>query len=419
MLMIFLILIIGSIFLLGKQKNLKGAFVVPVKPQISLANWLSRSYQKEAENYTSDNFLLAGELIRTHNQWDYSLYKNINIKKVVEGKNGQLFEQVYIDGLLGEKSQDKKDFLDQKKNSIVRLHEENRNRNHDLVFIIMPSKAFFKKDDIPDIESKDIPNDHIYDYFNSFAKKHDLNIIDFHDYFMKVRKEIEYPIFTKQGIHISEFAESIVLDSLLKFIEDRKGEDLFTYHFSKVEETTTPRRRDYDIGESLNLVYPISGDERLGYRHLVLDDINYEKRPNILVIGDSFWWGLYPIVNNLGLFGKHEFWYRNHNIFPAIDGHLRQSNEQTCLHSLEKFDMTFMVVNSNDVEWSGWGYFKNTVKALKGDNSVIDIKKLDQLIKEIYNNPKLLESIKVKANERNISLDSMVYLDAKWLYENR
>jgi len=418
LLLILALLLCKSVKSQSENSELKGAITRIDQPELNFKKWISGNFQFEAEKFVAQNFSFSDDIIKMHNQWDYTIWGNLNVKGVVEGKDKYLFEQLYIDGVKGLNLDNKKNFLDRKKKAIVKIHQENKKRNHELIFVVMPSKGSFYPEKIKDLDVNETPDYHIYDYFLDFAKEKNLNVINFHEYFLKQKKMSEYPIFPKQGIHLSEYAESVVLDSLLKYIENIRGEDIYKYHFSEPELTTIPRNRDQDIGEPLNLMKPFPFDEILAYRHIQVERIKTEMVPNVLVIGDSFYWGLYSIINNLGLFGKHQFWYRNHNIFPAEGKHLRQSNDQTCLHSLDNFDMTLIIINSNDMEWSGWGYFKNTARILNGSDPGIDLERVEYYIKKIYKNTTLLKQVKEKAIERGISLDSMVYLDAKWFFEN-
>ena len=284
----------------------------------------------------------------------------------------------------------------------------------------MPSKAFLHEEDIPKNQRMDVPETQIHDVFLEFADQKNLNVIDFQKYFLENQNNIPYPIFPKHGIHISEYAETIVMDSLMKYVENIQSKDLYDHSITDPIETTIPQRRDEDIAVALNLKTPLVNDETLAYTKIKLVRRDRENEPRVLVIGDSFYWGLYPRVKGHGLFKRYEFWYRNHQVFPSPKNKKQFSSQAKCLESLKGFDITFVMATSNAMDYAGWGYFdtlhKLRTKDFVAPDSLLAIYKVVDRIKA---NNVLLESVKMKALERNISLDSMLFLDAKWIYERR
>ena len=418
LLVIMAIFLACSILVLGKSSSLKGAQAVKANPSFSISSWLNGDYQNKLEKSASSNFAFYAPLVKMHNQWDYFMWNRANAHDVVFGEDNYLFEQNYIDGFYGLQYDEKVKRLNEKKAAIEYVNNEMNNRDHKLIFLLMPSKTFFHENQIPKSQQQKVPDTHIHDEFLKFAKAENLNVIDFQKFFLDNRKEIPYPIFPKHGIHISEYAETLVLDSLLNFIEINQGKDLYDYHFDKLVETTKPIRRDNDIAQALNLMIPLKNEEVLAYRNFVFDRIDKENEPNILMIGDSFYWGLYPRLSRHGLFKRHEFWYRNRQIFSPGVKENRFSNQAACLESLDVFDITFVMVTANAMEFAGWGYF-NTIYQQRNNNELAPeaLGRVNQIINNIKNDPAHLNLVKAKAVEINISLDSMLYLDAKWLYE--
>ena len=418
LLIILAILLILSFLVLGKATTLKGAQAVKAKPNFSIDGWFNGTYQKKFEKSASSNFAFYEPMVKMHNQWDYHVWNRANAHDVVFGENNYLFEQSYIDGLYGKGIIEKRNKLNSKKSAIKYVDSEMTDRGNTLVFLLMPSKAFFHPNEIPLSQQKEISSQQIHEDFLTFAEAEKLNVIDFQDYFLKVEDEVPYPIFPKHGIHISEYVETLVLDSLLKFIEAEQGVDLYDYHYDTLIETTEPIRRDNDIAQALNMMKPLPNEEVLAYRNFVFDRREKEDEPNVLVIGDSFYWGIYPRLSRHRLFKRHEFWYRNGQIFSPGIKQKRFSNKAACVESLDGFDITFVMVTVNAVDHAGWGYF-NTIYEQRNHKveSPEALRKISQIINNIKNDPKHLNLVKEKAVEQNIGLDSMLYLDAKWLYE--
>ncbi len=336
-------------------RPLKGAFTKADFPSFSWSKWIDGSYQHKFEKACANNFGFHTLFIRCHNQWNFSIWRKPRVKKVTIGKDGYLFEQVYIDGLLGTDYNPRKYNFDRKKKNIKSAYENLKADGQDVVFCIMPGKAFIHPDKIPD-PTRSIPEKNMHTLFMDWANKSQIEVIDFQQYFVENQDNIPYPIFPKLGIHLSKYAESIVLDSMLRYIENHFDRKLYDYHFSETTISDIAQGRDQDIGNALNLYFPLE-KESLAYRNFKVDSV-YSENPNLLVIGDSFYWGLYALVLNNNLFPHHEFWYRNHNAFP--DKHRpkeKESKAQRAIRCIETFDMTIILLTSVGLDDAGWGYF--------------------------------------------------------------
>ena len=328
-------------------------------------DWKQSKFQNKQELATVKNFGFHSILIRAHNQWNFAAWGKLRVQHVVSGKDNYLFGQGYIDGYYGNDYTKRSKRLNEKKEAIKAVCEAFKERGKEVVFMIQPGKSFLYPEKIPAALQKPLLENNIYTSFKEWASSEDLSIIDFQTYFIDHKEELPHPIFPKLGTHLSRYAETIVLDSILNFIENRSGKDLYQYHFTEPIITNKPRGRDNDTEKALNLFFPLES-EPLAYNYFKLDSIQKEGLPNILVIGDSFYWGLYPIVNQNGLFGQHQFWYRNHAIFPnALRDKKEYSNKKTCRESLEKFDMVFIIVTSMAMDQSGWGYFEEVYDGIE------------------------------------------------------
>lgn len=413
-----LVLMIYSYMVLGVGTSLKGAQSVRAKPKISKLGWFTGHYQMRFERSASSNFAFYKPLVMMNNQWNFSVWDKPNAQDVVLGEDNYLFEQGYIDGLYGIGIEDKRARLDKIKKPINYVNKEMNKKGSNLVFMIMPSKAFYHPEQIPKKQQTDISEDQIHNDFLKFAEANKLNVIDFQNHFLEQRNNISYPIFPKHGIHISEYIESIVLDSMLNYIEEKEGQDLYDFHFDKLIETKTPKGRDNDIAQVLNLIKPIEAYETLAYRDIIFDRIDKENTPKVLVLGDSFYWGFYPKISHHQLFDKHEFWYRNNQIFSPGVSKTRFSNKAACMEALDIFDHTIVMVSANNMDFAGWGFFEHIYGEKDNDSLPREAwPRINEIIYKIKNDRKHFNLVWEKSVEGNISLDSMIYLDAKWLYE--
>ena len=415
---ILLVLMIYSYQVLGKGTSLLGAQSVRAKPKISKHGWFIGHYQMRFERSASSNFAFYEPLVRMNNQWNFDVWGKPNVQDVVLGQDNYLFEQGYIDGLYGVGIKEKRERFEEVQDPVKYVHQEMEAQGKHLVFVMMPSKAFYHPDKIPVKQQKEFSDELIHNDFLKFAEANKLDVIDFQNYFLEQREEIAYPIFPKHGIHISKYVETMVLDSLLKHIEKIQGHDLYDYHFSELVESDKPRGRDNDIAQALNLIKPIEADETLAYQDIIFDSVDKENEPEVLVLGDSFYWGFYPMINHHQLFAKHEFWYRNNQIFSPSDKRSRFSNKAACMEAMNDFDLTIVMISANNMDFSGWGFFEHIYEE-KDNRSMTNEgwSRINEIIYKIKNDRAHSNLVWEKSVQQNMSLDSMIYLDAKWLYE--
>lgn len=355
-----------SAMVLGVPSQLAGAYFQAPLSSLNVSNYLTGKFQRKFEKISTQNFYKHDWSVQAHNEWDYRVWNHLNVYDAVMGENGYLFEQSYIDNLYGKHFLEKEEYLNGQKEMIILVDSLLKSRSKQLVFLMMPSKSFLYPEQIPDYQENYVPSSHTHDLFLEFAESKDLLVLNFLDYFQKVK--LPYPSFTKQGIHLSEYAESIVLDSLLSFLEAEIEVDLFDYKFTNLRTQKNPRGRDADIGQALNLFSSIPFSEELAYRDFNLIRRDSVNIPDVLVIGDSFYWGFYSTIKNFFLFGNHEFWYRNHEMFSKEIKTRTLSNPERCLASLDKFDYIFIMVTNTSIEEAGWGYFKNIAGQVSGAN---------------------------------------------------
>lgn len=337
---------------------LKGAIEKVEFPTWNSEDWLSGSFQEAFDKASNRNFGFHSIFILLHNQWDYHCWKRANSKDVIIGKDDYLFEQPYIDGLYGVKHAEKISTLESKKQSILNVCNAFKSRGKEVLFAIMPGKHLFHSDKIPDRLRGEIAEENIYTVFKKWVQENELNYIDFQKYFVEHKQEIKHPIFTKLGIHLSDYAENIVLDSLLHYIENKSDENIYDYQFSETSFSTKPWGRDADIGNALNLWKPLQS-ETLTYRSIEFSAVDQQFTPRVLIIGDSFYWKLFHIANENKLFSKHEFWYRNHSVWVPNQGKEKHfTSDVRTLQSLDDFDIVLIMGTSITIEEYGWGYFE-------------------------------------------------------------
>jgi hypothetical protein len=177
--------------------------------------------------------------------------------------------------------------------------------------VFAPGKGSFYPEYIPD-KYLEKPGPTNYISYISLARKFGINNIDFYSYFINNKNKFKYPIFPKYGVHWSSYAECLVADSLIKYIEHTRNIRIphIYWHDMKL---SSPLFRDADAEDAMNLIFDLKPDT-LAYLHYQFESDSGKTRPSALIIADSYFNGIYD-MGFLQCFSHSDFWYYNKSVF--------------------------------------------------------------------------------------------------------
>lgn len=331
---------------------------------LTISNYLSGIYQQKLNEHLASGFGFRSLLIRFNNQLHFSLFNKVNAQGVIAGKEHCLFETTYINAQLG------KDFIgeDSIRHQLKRLdHISNKLRvlNKQLMLVIAPSKPSFYREYLPD-EYAAATTKNNYTSLVKYLKETTLNCIDFSSYFNTLKATSAYPLYPKHGNHWSTYGAYLATDSILKRIEYARHDDLPDL-FIKSIKMEQPKNDDKDIEYGINLLFRLHSFD-LAYPEIVIDT-NRKNKPNVLVIGDSFYWNLY----HLGIdrcFQKSQFWYYNQAIYPVSSSKQLMVNELNFNKEISHYDVIIILATESNIHNLGWGFMESMEKYL--DHPVIN-----------------------------------------------
>ncbi len=324
----------------------------------TLNNYFSGLYQHKLNERLASDFGFRSLLIKFNNQVNFSLFHKVNAQGVIAGKEEYLFETTYINAQLG------KDFIgeDSINNRLKRLKlisDQLQALNKQLLLVIAPSKPSFYKEFLPD-ECQAGSSKNNYSFVSKGIKKHQLNCIDFSAYFNALKATSHYPLYPKHGNHWSTYGAYLATDSILKFIEWQRKIDLpdLSIKSLKMEQ---PKNDDKDIEYGINLLFKLNSFD-LAYPEIAIDTTGKTK-PNVLVIGDSFYWNLY----HLGIdrcFNHSQFWYYNQAVYPVTTKKQVMTNELDLNEEMKQYDVIILLATESNIHNLGWGFIEQTERYL-------------------------------------------------------
>ncbi len=400
-----------KMFNLFDEEPLRGVSIPTEKPFLNDSTWFNGSYQKNQEKYINENLGLRSTLIRVNNQLNFSLYKKTSAEKVVIGKDNYLFEVNYILATTGQ------DYIgDDKINNLLNEAKQCQNildsMSINMLFVFAPGKATYFEEHIPDRYMANKGSKTNYQEILHSCKKAGINYIDFNSWFLNMKDTTPHPLFPKAGIHWTYYGMYLCADSLISKVETDLNQDIPEISLAKLEVSSEQRHTEYDLGNLLNLYYPIETYD-LAYPSISYH-IENKYKPKVLVIGDSFYWNMYYSGIPSNVFNSLEYWYYNSKCYN--DGTATPYNETknfNYIDEISKFEYIIILQTDGGLNNFGFGFFDKIINNIDSNFQ----SKIDEYINQIKNSPEWLKQVEEKAAERGITLEEMLFIDANYMYE--
>lgn len=423
-----LLLIVFSVMLLPiiqdglnlkKTYPLKGDVKLPSNITFYKEDWFTGFYQQEKEIFLNSSFGFRNQFVKLNNQICYSVFNKARANGVIIGKETYLYEKSYIDAYTGT------DFLgdDSISNTLERwkfINDTLEKLNKHLIIVFAAGKASFYPEFIPD-NYLPIKNKTNYKSLSDGAKKLNLHVIDFNKWFIENKHKSKYPLYPQHGVHWSTYGTALAADSLIKTIENLKKIDMPNMYFDKVT-MQQPKDVDYDIADGMNLLFKFKSFD-VAYPEMKIENTKGKIKPKVLVISDSFYWGMY----NLGIancFTNDHFWYYNNQVYPESSTQELLVENLDLKTEIDKHDVFVIMATEATLRKISWGFTEEVEKLFKGKSIQKPKMKRDNLkiksfIDFIKKDEKWIQDARKRAAEKNISLDSMLVLEAIWQLEHK
>lgn len=298
-----------------KLEPLKGAIETFEKPDFTFETWKTGEFQKNYEKYLDNNFGFRSTFIRINNQQAYSFYNEAKANGVIIGKENYLFEKNYLKAYLGtdyigEQAIESQVF------KLRKIQDTLQKLNKDLLMIFAPGKGTFFPEYMPDYCAKQKRSKTNYAGYLSAMKSQKINYLDFNQWFLYMKSKSKYPLYGKAGIHWSKYGEYLAADSIIEVIGKMRKTAMTKLVLDKLEVKKTNEQGDYDIGEGMNLFFMMDTYPMAYPTFHYEKPQNKQKAPKVLVVSDSYFWGMFNAGISREVFDDGQFWFYNQEIYP-------------------------------------------------------------------------------------------------------
>jgi len=283
----------------------------------------------------------------------------------------------------------------------------------DLVLVFEPGKGSFYSENIPDRYFFDAKPETNYKQFVQKANDYNLKYIDFNVYFQSLKGKTEYPLYAQYGTHWSIYGMSYAADSLVKYIEHIREINMPEVYIDSFQVENISRRPDYDVGKTMNLMWQLKEKQPLAYPVYRFEENDKKTKPMVLAVADSYYWNIFNTRIPKNLFSNEAFWYFYSKVYPDTYFNPVFVKDLNIKEEIEKQDVILLMITERFLYKFGWKFIEEAY-ALYGESSVFD--KVHDYKCGIWDYSEWFDSVIEKANQRGLSLEEMLDIEAEYLY---
>ena len=347
---------------------LSGVESAAARPAVSLSGWWDGTMQAEFDAWINQRIGLRGLMVRTANQFAYSLFRELpkgSGTPVLMGRGGFLFEKAYVDAYNADGRRPPEE-LENVSYSTKRLQDRLAADGIAFLLVIAPSKAEIYPDHLP--EGADVAgrSGRRSNYQNMVERLRadGVNLVDAHELFLEWRREPGAPLlFAKGGTHWNQYGAARVVSRLMEELRGLTGKDLPALRVVGAETNRTVVDADNDLGDLVNLWSgrPLAGPQV----HPVLERVEGTHRPDLLIIGDSFVFTLTNLMDRQGLYRKRDtyYYYNRQYFYPVAPNVPLDKRQLNLLEEIAGRDAIVVEVSEYWLPRIGFGFVRDLLKA--------------------------------------------------------
>ncbi len=405
--------LLQHVFNFPKLRGLKGAFTKVEKPKLSYKSWLDGTYPESADKYMTRNFGFRPNLVRLDNEWNYDLFGEVRAATVVEGKENYLYEQNYIDALMG------KDFLGhdiilEKVKLWESLSDSLNARGKEFLVVLAPGKASFFPEFIPGEDGAPADSTNYFSLRDALGES-DVEHIDFNGWFMDLKSSAEYPLYPKTGIHWSRYGMLLGADSLARNLAELTGLDLPRIVWNEIEYVDERRHIDDDIEQTMNILHSLP-NYKMAYPKYWYDG-GEGKKPRGSIIGDSYFWDMLRCGFLQNIFSDGDFWFYNDNVYDTEGILIGPAKKMDIENWLENTDVVIFLATEGNLKYFPWGFDSRLHGYLTEENFVEKERteaEIQMQMDIIRKNEEWMGFVKQQSENLGIPLEKMLRRNAEY-----
>ncbi len=373
LLIFFLACVLPSAQLLFKfapEEKLAGTVVEISRPKFSLNTWKTGEFQTQLEQWWNQHLGFRGALIKTVNQLNFNLFREISAGgnvKIVYGQNNMLYEKGYINHYHGRNAAPYA-LLKNEVTDLVALQTKLAARGVPLIVVLAPSKASVYPEYLPGQFAVKQPGTPATDYerIKPLLKQAGITVIDGTEILLTEKKTNPNLLFAHGGTHWNYYAACIVQEKIMQAMEQKLQKPLVHLVCDPPVVDNEPIGTDRDLADLMNLWDNTVTNGATPHPLLKTTGPKDAFRPTVAAIGDSFVWTISEVQNSVKLYQDLNVYYyfESKRHYP---GPIEPNAREQIDWERDFFSKDIIMIETNEVALNtlGFGFVDAALQKLK------------------------------------------------------
>lgn len=419
----FVALLLAGVVLIHVHKEwpfirlpkLRNSIAEVSKPEFSKESWLEGTFQHGWEAFLKRHNAFFNSALMIFNQLEYSLFSRAHADGVIAGREGYLFEEKYIKAYFGTDR-----VADEKMNQFIEDLELVKKGLDSIgvkfVVAVAPSKVSFFPEYLPRrYDGFSIPEKTNRSIIKEALSHSDIPFLDLNEWYTGLKDESPYILYSKKGIHWTEYGMTLAMDTFIRFTENLLGKDLPDIQIDSVEFSYKPRGTDDDVEDGMNLIRRYRGEE-LAYPNYSFEEGAFDT-VKMIMVSDSYGKGLYRCGLFTESFDSSQLWYYNFGIESA-GGSCDIVRKENWLDVVKDNDLVVLMATEGTLRHLFWGFARNAVYNLRPNNPrfIQQSTRIRELITQITQDEKTMERLRERSKRGCPDLKRSIEREAERIY---
>lgn len=396
---------------------LKGYAEPAPRAAFSPAALLNNSYQPALEKYLEDRIGFRPWMVRLRNQVAYSVFRLGRANNTVIGTDDIMFDGNAANSYLG------RDFVGEAEvdRNVHRFRDvQDTLARHGtlLVFVVAPGKSHIYPEMLPAYYRTQPRTRSNYTAYTEKLAAAGVNLVDFGALFRQWKDTSAYPLMPRGGIHWSLWGRDLAVDTLFGYVRQRGRFDMPDGRITSREFSNIPRDTDNDLAKVLNLFQEPEAF-RMAYPKLEFAPLRPgQRKPNLLLVGDSFAWSLIPHVP--AAFGpESRLWYYNEEVQWSGTGSTPEGRQVGALDKraqLQGRDVVLVLFTEPNLKTFDHG-FSATLYKTYHPYTAVDNARIQAIKQQMLRDTAIANRIWRRAYSESLSPDELLGWEASAAYD--
>ena len=284
--LVLLLPLLNQNFAIIKSGPLQGYYTNASDTDFSIDGWITEKFQKKRTDFLNDHTGFREDMVRLSGQLDYSLFRNVNYGGTIATRDNNVYYMDHIESYIGV------DYIGHDRicsilNKVRALQDTFTKMGKTFVVVYAANKAYYYRERMPSFYQCVKKGPANLEEFVHVSDSLGIHHINMNGWMAGMFGKTKDSVFTKEGIHWTEYAGLLAGDSLARYMEKDRNIKMPHPYWTEIEHVQQGRRQDKDLTNILNLIYPFA-TETFSYPKVRYTTDSQQKKLHVIFIGDSF-----------------------------------------------------------------------------------------------------------------------------------